>query len=130
VKIVGTGLANTPVTVDWALDDLVVSTSQVTLNQGRGDAVLDFLRWWEEGGGVNWQNNSKAARAAKAIRPDVSTWTDAVQSQGQYKELDAGGSWSYSTDPTVIWTMRGRGCSPTPGLPTSMISSRFAAIPR
>jgi hypothetical protein len=62
-----------------------------------------FLRWWEEGGGVNWQNNFKAARAVKAIRPDVSTWTDAVQSQGQYKGLDAGGSWSYSTDPTVIW---------------------------
>jgi hypothetical protein len=51
-----------------------------------------FLRWWEEGGGVNWQNNFKAARAVKAIRPDVSTWTDAVQSQGQYKGLDAGGS--------------------------------------
>ena len=42
VKIAGAGLPNTPVTVDWALDDLVVSTSQVTLEQGRGTAVLDF----------------------------------------------------------------------------------------
>ena len=42
-----------------------------------------FLWWWEEGGGLNWQNNFKAAQAVKAIRLDVSTWTDAVQSQGQ-----------------------------------------------
>jgi hypothetical protein len=62
-----------------------------------------FLWWWEEGGSLNWQNNFKVARVVKAIRPDVSTWTDAVQSRGQYNELDAGGSWSYSTDPTVIW---------------------------
>ena len=42
VPIAGAGLPTTPVTVDWALWDLVAGTSQVALEQGRATAALDF----------------------------------------------------------------------------------------
>jgi hypothetical protein len=64
--------------------------------------TLRFLKWWNDRGGLYWRINALGAQAVKAVRPDVVTWTDPMCSAGEIAELDAGSSWSYSTDPAEI----------------------------
>lgn len=80
-------------------------------------STFAFLEWWQERGGLMWRVNANIAQAVKAVRPDILTWTDPIISRGEFEDLDAACTWSYSTDPKSIFnefqaawdTIRGNG---------------------
>lgn len=61
-----------------------------------------FLRWWLGGGAGFYRANALAAEAARALRPDVCTWTQPLSHDGQLRGLDAAGTWSYHILPARI----------------------------
>ncbi|NLO74908.1 MAG: LamG domain-containing protein, partial [candidate division WS1 bacterium] len=61
-----------------------------------------WLKWWSDEGGLCWRVNALISDTVHEVRPDVMTWTDPVHSRGQFAEVDAGGSWAYSTNPRSI----------------------------